>query len=141
MVNEVQEEPKKYITLRSSDDRSFTVDDKVAKLSETIKTMLDTLGSQEQEDDTPIPITNVTGDVLAKVVEWGNHHKDRPRAHLDNDEEEAEDKKYDPYEFDKDYKIVIDDWNTEFFKVNIFIFILNNFLPSNFQIFRMLALK
>lgn len=79
--------------------------------------MLDTLGSEDADDETPIPITKVTGDVLKKVVEWGDHHKNE--AHLEDDEEEGEEKKYDPYEFDKDYKIVIDDWDAKFFEVSI----------------------
>lgn len=65
----------KIIKLRSSDDKIFEVEDSVAKMSITIKNMLDgenllfvspkDLGD---DDDSPIPIPNVTEVILNKVL-------------------------------------------------------------------------
>ncbi|GAV87655.1 Skp1 domain-containing protein/Skp1_POZ domain-containing protein [Cephalotus follicularis] len=59
----------KKITLVSNDDETFEVEEAVAKQSQTIKHMV--------EDDCangPIPLPNVTGNILAKVIEYCNKH-------------------------------------------------------------------
>ena len=59
----------KKITLTSSDGESFEVDQVVAVLSQTINHMI--------EDDcanSGIPVPNVTGKILAKVIEYCKKH-------------------------------------------------------------------
>ena len=67
------------VKLRSSDDRIFEVEPAVAKMSVTIKNMLEGVfdilvqvwahsGTDLGDDnDVPIPIPNVSGNILAKV--------------------------------------------------------------------------
>ena len=63
------------IHLQSSDAETFKVDVNVASKSITIKTMLDDLGL-EGDDETPVPLPNVDGKTLKKVIEWCTKHKD-----------------------------------------------------------------
>lgn len=66
----------KTIKLRSSDDKIFEVEDSVARMSITIKNMLDgalvsnaslTFADLGDDDDSPIPIPNVTEAILSKA--------------------------------------------------------------------------
>ncbi|KAF6172318.1 hypothetical protein GIB67_024940 [Kingdonia uniflora] len=60
--------PKTFI-LKSSDDEEFVVNEAIALQSETIRHMI--------EDDCankPIPLPNVSTDILLKVLEYCNHH-------------------------------------------------------------------
>jgi len=63
------------VVLQSSDNISFPVDVEIAKMSLTIKTMLDDLGVGEEGHDEVIPLPNVRGDVLQRVIDWATHHK------------------------------------------------------------------
>jgi hypothetical protein len=65
----------KTIKLRSADDKIFEVDEPVARMSLTIKNMLDGHCSvlfftllDLGDDDTPIPIPNVSAITLGKVT-------------------------------------------------------------------------
>ncbi|XP_015170516.1 SKP1-like protein 1B [Solanum tuberosum] len=63
------------ISLRSFDGETFEVDEAVALESETIKHLI--------EDDcanTSIPLHNVTGKILAKVIEYCKRHVEVPKA-------------------------------------------------------------
>ncbi|KAG5582016.1 hypothetical protein H5410_052643 [Solanum commersonii] len=63
------------ISLRSFDGETFEVDEAVALESETIKHLI--------EDDcanTSIPLHNVTGKILAKVIEYCKRHVEGPKA-------------------------------------------------------------
>ncbi|XP_049401362.1 SKP1-like protein 1B [Solanum stenotomum] len=63
------------ISLRSFDGETFEVDEAVALESETIKHLI--------EDDcanTIIPLHNVTGKILAKVIEYCKRHVEVPKA-------------------------------------------------------------
>ncbi|KAL8115776.1 SKP1-like protein 1A [Apium graveolens] len=65
----------KMISLMSSDNETFEVPESVALESQTIKHMV--------EDDcanTTIPLPNVTGSILAKVIEYCKHHVEAPKA-------------------------------------------------------------
>ena len=53
------------IKLQSSDGDTFDVDVEIAKQSATIKTMLEDLGMDEEEDVIPLP--NVNSAILKKV--------------------------------------------------------------------------
>jgi S-phase kinase-associated protein 1 len=90
-------EAETMVKLTSSDSREVSVPVSVAKMSITIKNMLDDLG---EDDDQPIPLPNVTGPILDKVVEYCTHHKD--------DAPSAEEDKNEP----------ITGWDAEFVKVD-----------------------
>ncbi|KAK7252984.1 hypothetical protein RIF29_37330 [Crotalaria pallida] len=73
----------KKITLRSSDGEVFEVDEAVAVESQTIKHMI--------EDDCAangIPIPNVTGKILAKVIEYCKKHVEAAGASEDKPHDE-----------------------------------------------------
>lgn len=55
---------------------SFQVSTDIIKLSNTIKTMLEDLGVDESEGEAEvIPLPNVTGPILKKVIQWCTFHK------------------------------------------------------------------
>ena len=58
------------IKLQSSDGEIFEVDVEIAKQSVTIKTMLEDLGMDE-EDDEAVPLPNVNAAILKKVWPQG----------------------------------------------------------------------
>ncbi|KAL8514798.1 hypothetical protein ACS0TY_013761 [Phlomoides rotata] len=60
---------KKVITLRSSDGEVFEVEEAVALESQTIKHMI-----EDDCADNTIPLPNVTGKILAKVIEYCKRH-------------------------------------------------------------------
>uniref|UniRef100_A0A2N9FU46 SKP1 component POZ domain-containing protein n=1 Tax=Fagus sylvatica TaxID=28930 RepID=A0A2N9FU46_FAGSY len=65
-------EVKKNITLRSSDNETFEMEERVAMLSETIKHLI-------EDDcvvcvDSVIPVPNVKSDTLARVIEYCKKH-------------------------------------------------------------------
>ena len=59
------------IKLQSSDGEVFVVPVEVARQSVTIKTMLDDLGMEEDDDDEIVPLPNVNAAILKKVC-WLN---------------------------------------------------------------------
>ncbi|AXN91156.1 putative BTB domain containing protein [Namao virus] len=63
------------IKLQSSDGEVFEVDVEIAKQSITIKTMMEDLGMDDEDDD-PVPLPNVNASVLKNVIRWCTHHKD-----------------------------------------------------------------
>ena len=62
------------IRLQSSDSEIFEVDIEIAKASMTIKTMLEDLG-MDDDDEEPVPLPNVNAAILKKVINWATHHK------------------------------------------------------------------
>ena len=64
------------IKLKSSDGVVLEVEAEVAKLSLTIKEMLDDLGVDDNEV-IPIPknAPEISGAILKKIIDWANHHK------------------------------------------------------------------
>ncbi|KAI9741840.1 MAG: hypothetical protein M1834_000228 [Cirrosporium novae-zelandiae] len=69
------------LTLMSSDGETITVDRAVAEKSVLIKNLLEDIPGTSED----IPIPNVTGSVLKKVIEWCEHHKADPPAPNDDD--------------------------------------------------------
>ena len=61
------------VKLISSDGQDFEVEVKVAQMSETIRNLIEDTGI-----DNAIPLPNVTGKILAKVVEYCKHHTEHP---------------------------------------------------------------
>ena len=92
------------IKLQSSDGENFPVDVDIAKKSITIKTMLEDLGMDE-EDDEVVPLPNVNASILKKVIAWATYHKDDPPV---ADDEENKEKRTDD----------IATWDTDFLKVD-----------------------
>ena len=65
-----------FINLVSSDGKEFPVDMDIARKSVTIKTMLEDLGLDDGYNGESVPLPNVDGDILKKVIEWCTKHKD-----------------------------------------------------------------
>ncbi|XP_030523048.1 SKP1-like protein 1 [Rhodamnia argentea] len=61
--------PKKMITLKSSDGETFEIEEIAALQSKTLENMID-----EDCADTSIPLPNINGKILAKVVEFCTKH-------------------------------------------------------------------
>jgi len=61
------------VTLQSVDEQKFQVTIKSAKMSETIKNLLEDATAGE-----PIPLPNITGKILALVVQYCNYHSEHP---------------------------------------------------------------
>ena len=81
----------KKIALKSSDNETFEVDETVALESQTIKHMI-----EDDCADSVIPLPNVTGKILSKVVEYCKKHVEAPK---DGDKVTEENLK----EFDADF--------------------------------------
>jgi len=75
------------VILQSSDNESIQCDIEVAKMSATVKTMLEDLGYQEDRAET-IPLPNVRGEILRLVVQWCIQHKDDPPMPEEDDARE-----------------------------------------------------
>nr|CCG34080.1 SCF ubiquitin ligase [uncultured eukaryote] len=91
------------IKLQSSDEQEFEVDRGVAEMSVTIKNMLEDM--EGVGSDTAIPLPNVTGKILAKVIEYCKYHKANPTP---VSEEKKDEKRTDD----------IIPWDLEFCKVD-----------------------
>jgi len=92
------------IKLQSSDGEVFEVDVEIAKASVTIKTMLEDLGMDE-DDEEVVPLPNVTSTILRKVIQWATYHKDDPPP---QEEDESKEKRTDD----------IPSWDADFLKVD-----------------------
>eukprot|EP01102_Stenamoeba_stenopodia_P021984 TRINITY_DN8_c0_g1_i1.p1 TRINITY_DN8_c0_g1~~TRINITY_DN8_c0_g1_i1.p1 ORF type:complete len:158 (-),score=57.56 TRINITY_DN8_c0_g1_i1:199-672(-) len=89
------------VKLQSSDDQEFEVEREIAEMSVTIKNMFEDI----PVPDAPIPLPNVTGKILQKVIEYCKYHKEHPT----------------PLEDKKDTEKRTDDiipWDQEFCKVD-----------------------
>ncbi|KAK4058522.1 hypothetical protein OIO90_000684 [Microbotryomycetes sp. JL221] len=62
------------VKLSTSDNEQFEVEPEVANRSVLIKNMIEDLGETDQH----IPLPNVSSNVLKKVLEWCEHHKNDP---------------------------------------------------------------
>lgn len=76
----------KPIVLRSSDGETFEVAETVALKSQTIKHMI-----EDNCADNTIPVPNVTGKILAKVIEYCKRHVDTPNPEDKTIEKELKD--------------------------------------------------
>ncbi|CAA2989556.1 SKP1 1B [Olea europaea subsp. europaea] len=69
----------KKVTLRSSDGEVFEVDEVVALESQTIKHMV-----EDDCADNVIPLPNVTGKILSKIIEYCKKHVDAASSKPDD---------------------------------------------------------
>jgi S-phase kinase-associated protein 1 len=92
------------IKLQSSDGETLEVDIEIAKQSNVIKTMLEDIGTDPNTDD-PVPLPNVNGAILKKVLQWCEYHRNDPP--LPEDDENREKRTDD-----------IPAWDQEFLKVD-----------------------
>lgn len=67
------EEVEDIVKLQSNDDRIFEVPEKVAVTNETVKNLL-----EDCDRDLPIPLPNVDGSTLEKVIEFETHYVENP---------------------------------------------------------------
>ncbi|KAJ3041395.1 hypothetical protein HDV00_009374 [Rhizophlyctis rosea] len=86
------------VKLTSSDGQEFTVAKEVACQSILIKNMLEDVGEAE---DQPIPLPNVSGPILDKVIQYAQQHKDDPP--LPQEEEMKPKSSEDIDEWDRDF--------------------------------------
>merc|ERR1711953_760646 len=92
------------IKLQSSDGETFPVDVDIARQSVTIRTMLEDLGMEEEEDEV-VPLPNVNAAILKRVIQWATYHKDDPPPQEDDENKE---KRTDD----------ISSWDSDFLKVD-----------------------
>ena len=107
---------EKRVTLRSLDGEEFVVDAEIAMQSDTIKNFLD---DDEAEAVDAIPLPNVTGTILAKVIEYCKKHRQEPSKDESGPADEA-----------------LKSWDAEFLKVSqhtLFDLIMVT-LPSSFSL-------
>ncbi|KAL7070780.1 hypothetical protein ACQ4LE_009963 [Meloidogyne hapla] len=90
------------ILLKSNDDELVEVDRSIIRLSKVLNTIFQDVGMDEQDGNDgvlteAIPLADVNGVILRKVIEWCQHHKNDPPN-----------KNYD----------VFSNWDMEFLKVD-----------------------
>jgi len=76
------------INLESSDGKVYKVDKDIAVKSQLINNMLE---DAEENDNENIPLPNVTGEILEKVIEYCEHHRDDKVDEYDYDDDENKD--------------------------------------------------
>ncbi|KAI8912594.1 Skp1 family, dimerization domain-containing protein [Gorgonomyces haynaldii] len=86
------------VKFTTSDKQEFTIEKDVACLSVLIKNLLEDIG---EDSDAPIPLPNVSGHILSKVVEYCTHHKDDPP--LPSEDEMRAKSSEDISEWDKEF--------------------------------------
>jgi len=89
-----------YVTLQSQDHQEFKVEVGVVKMSKTIENLIEDAGV-----DLPIPLPNVNGKILGKIIHYCKHHTENPD--LDNKDEDVSSGTY-----------VISEWDQEFCQVD-----------------------
>lgn len=92
------------IKLLSADGEIFDVEREVISASTTIKNMMDQVDATS-EDDEPIPLQNVTGSILKRVIQWAQYHRNDKNENAEDDQRE---KRSDD----------IGAWDSEFLKVD-----------------------
>jgi len=76
------------INLESSDGKVYTVDKEIATKSQLINNMLEDVDDDNNEN---IPLPNVTGEILEKVIEYCEHHRNDKVDEYDFDDDENKD--------------------------------------------------
>jgi S-phase kinase-associated protein 1 len=86
------------VKLSSSDAQMFEVDEEVAFLSQTVKNLVEDAGTEDV-----VPLPNVSGRILAKVIEYCRFHVEADKKVDDKPSKSEDDQKQ---------------WDTEFVKVD-----------------------
>jgi len=74
------------IKLQSNEGDIFNVDLKTAKMSKTVKTMLEDLGFDDSKKDETVPLPRVSSDILRLIIDWSTYHKDDKVYENNNDD-------------------------------------------------------
>ncbi|GAB2303640.1 SKP1-like protein 1A [Dionaea muscipula] len=88
-------EERRIVVLRSSDEEIFEVDIDVASESQTIKHSI-----EDDDSGRVIPVPNVDGHTLAKVIEYCKKHVETPKSD------------------DRDAQDALRAWDTEYMKID-----------------------
>ncbi|KAI9592490.1 putative negative regulator sulfur controller-3 [Syncephalis fuscata] len=104
------------VVLTSSEGTEFEVDRGAIEKSLLIKNMLDDIG----ERDTAIPLPNVSGPILAKVIEYCEHHRNDPTTNQADTEADASGSAKSGPSIAANFSSStdIDEWDLEFCKVD-----------------------
>ncbi|GMR60030.1 hypothetical protein PMAYCL1PPCAC_30225 [Pristionchus mayeri] len=78
------------VRLVSSDQQEFTVEPKVAKMSKTVAALMEVMNMDEEANEeifenNSIPLPNLTAEVLKRVIEWCEYHKNDSAKKEEND--------------------------------------------------------
>lgn len=102
-IKKMNEDPKKVdnsVKLLSNDNIKFKIEKEVAEKSMLIKNMLEDV----DDSDLPIPLPNVDGKTLDKIIEWCKNYKDEFKEYEKDDE---------------NYRNAdIDEWNKKYMEVD-----------------------
>ncbi|KAK6456758.1 uncharacterized protein RJT20DRAFT_1345 [Scheffersomyces xylosifermentans] len=92
----------KVILIANGDDtKRYPVEQKVAELSTLIKNMISDLNADGAIEEFEAPLPNVDEDVLIKIIEWCEHHKDETYSD-------------DEYEVEMRKKLPVEEWDKKF---------------------------
>lgn len=87
------------VQLQSQDGQVFSVPLQVAKMSETVKNLIDDIGVSE----VAIPLPNVTGKILEKVIIYCNYHIEHPTPVTEGDDKTDEKRTDNIIPWDKEF--------------------------------------
>jgi len=73
--------------VESSNNKVIEIPQEIASMSVTIKHMLEDIG----DSDTPIPLPNVNGYILEKVIEYSRYHHEHPSLPSEEKDEKRTD--------------------------------------------------
>jgi S-phase kinase-associated protein 1 len=73
------------VKLTSSDGKDYDVAIEIASQSVTVKNMIDDLGG---DGDAPIPLPNVSGRILEKIIDYCRFHYEHPTPQSDEKKDE-----------------------------------------------------
>jgi S-phase kinase-associated protein 1 len=93
------------VALISQEGDRFDVPASVAQMSELVKTMMGD-AEEDEDEEQEIPLPNVKGVTLAKVVEFNSHHLDNPLAQIEKPLKSA------------NMAEVVGDWDAKFIEVD-----------------------
>ncbi|KAI8362296.1 Skp1 family, dimerization domain-containing protein [Mortierella sp. GBAus27b] len=71
------------VLLTSSEGTEFFIDREIADMSQLLKCMFQDIGEIGLE---PVPLPNVSGPILTKVIEYCTHHRSDPNFHSTSDD-------------------------------------------------------
>merc|ERR1712025_505389 len=104
----------KSLSIKTSDDQTFKGDWDIARQSQTVRTMLDDLGIEEDgdsEDTIPLPNEEITGPVFKKALEWCEKNRGKPDYNPDDEDDSKK----------KEYVSInqLNDWEKEYIKMTV----------------------